>query len=365
MLSNPVEWKDDPCGRSGFRAKALNARKAGIDLLEIGLSNGNLESISSKKSVHCTRFEGGQFLQSEIPFQSIGAIYDFYLYGEKSCGKLNDSIYLSIASLLEKSGKPFVNYPGMISLCSDKWQCCQSLAGQGVPMPETSQYSPYSLQSFLDRFGFVFLKPRKGYEGRGQIVVRRQGNSLSAVEGGSKTEFNSIVGLMRFLGSKGLGADWITQEGKVLIQIDGRIADFRAIFQRDSEGVLCETAIYARVGAKGSYQSNIGTAQGAGGTARDPADIVGGWKELHGRISGLCISVVGAIERVTLRPVGEIGIDIAQSISGDLYFIEANTKLGHLGLLHLSELKKGPWEGRLENYLMRPIRYAKGLIGFS
>ncbi|VVC00010.1 YheC/D like ATP-grasp [uncultured archaeon] len=362
MLSNPVEWKDDPCGRTGFRTKVTRGMPAGVELLEIELSRENLKLVSEKQPVKCLKSDGGKILPISVPFQEIGAIYDFYLYGEPSCGKENDSFYLSMNQLLEKSGKPFIDYLSMIELCGDKWKSHLAMENLGVPVPKTKLYSAPAVESLLGNAGFVFLKKRMGYEGDGQIVLRREGTGYVASNNGTKMKFENVACLLSYLDGNSLDESWIAQEGKEVIRIDGRVLDFRVIFQRGCDGTLCETATYARVGAEGAYQSNIGTAPGKKGAADDPKRILADWSTIKNGVISIGEQGVFAIETETGKLVGEIGVDIMLLKDGTLYFIEANTRLGHVGLTTLSEKIGGAWTAALQNYFIRPLEYAKWLM---
>lgn len=363
MLSNPVEWKNDPCGRTGFCTRAAWGMPAGVELLEIELSRENLNRVSEKQPVNCLKFDDSGMRQVKVPFWRLGAVYDFYLYGEPSCGKENDSFYLSMAALLENSGKPFINYPSMIAMCGDKWESHLALEGLGVPVPQTYQYSAKAVEKLLGKAGFVFLKKRRGYEGNGQIVLRCEGAGYVADNKGAKAKFGNLGGLLAYLEKNGLDESWIAQEGKEVVRISGRVLDFRSIFQRDSEGLLRETATYARIGAQGSYQANIGSAQSNKGAAHDPKLILENWGAIGNRVTAVGRQGISAIESMTGKLLGEIGVDVMLLKDGSLCFIEANTRLGNLGLAALSEKIGGAWTVALHDYFIRPLEYAKWLIG--
>jgi len=362
LLCNPCEWSAEAYGRNGFRKKARLGEPAGVELLKIRLSDDNIKSAQRQGQLDCLRHHQGEFVPLKVQFADIAAVYDFYSENVPDCAKEIDPLYYRLANSLEEAGKPFVNPLHIRQVCMDKWKTHQAISAADIPMPATVLYSESGLRHLLNNEKLVFVKNRTGTEGEGQFVVRRHdGEYIARVKCLDVFRASSVARIARFLEGQGVDDNWIAQAGVESMRIDGRVMDFRAIFQRDSGRTLHETATYARLGASGSYHSNIGAEPGKLGFSADPASLLENWSDLGKKISGLGQKAIAVIEAWCGKLAGEAGVDIMLSNSGGLYFIEANTKPGHYGLEWLSKMHGGAWTDSFREFFLRPLRYAKSL----
>ncbi|MCM8831951.1 MAG: YheC/YheD family protein [Candidatus Omnitrophica bacterium] len=358
---NKLAWKS-------YKERADLARKRGIELFFIA-PRENLASDILKRKKISTRFWDGKSMQErEIEIPKV--IYDRLNISNKKRKEL--------VSAFEEREAEFINPPSFREACADKVETYYLFFKAGLPTPETHVFSAECLEDILERKGFVFVKKRISSQGRNQVVIRELGREDFLIIPSYNNQLQRVNGLrsvLNYLSELGVGEDYLVQEGINVDRLDGRAYDFRAIFQRGSQGHLGMTCFYVRVGAPSSEQANIGKK----GHPQDPCVVFEDYEKLKQDINKLGRSVVNAFSERS--KIGEIGIDFVLSEEGKLVVIEANSKPGSKGLRTLREWKpteedyhnkgvipyeydnqiRGKWGKSLDQFLSRPIMYAKHL----
>lgn len=217
----------------------------------------------------------------------------------------------------------------------DKWDVHQVLCGKPnlLPhLPETRLFnkSAKDLQIMLKKYGRVFLKARRGRQGRQVMQVTASPGGLYEysffVEKLTTRKARSIGSLLKEVNEFFHGQGFIIQEPIDLINLDGRKVDLRAEVQRNGNGELEIAAVPVRVGKMNSPITAHSTSYcfddfftGIMGYERSRLD------ELNRRVSILLLEIYHSIEKY-YGPFGEMGIDIGLDKRNKLWFIECNSQ---------------------------------------
>jgi glutathione synthase/RimK-type ligase-like ATP-grasp enzyme len=359
--NNKYAWR-------AYKERADVARKRNVGLVQIVPQKDLDLRIANGDRAHLRYWDGKSMheLSEEIP----QVIYDRLNISDKRRSKIVDA--------MSKTGISFINPPEFRGVCADKVKAYSVFIDGGIATPETHVFSAECLEDILEKKGFAFVKKRVSSQGKNQVVIRELGKQDYLIIPSSNNQLQRVNGfnsVLQYLSQSDIGEDYLVQEGIYVDRLDGRAYDFRALFQRGSQGHLGMTCFYVRVGAPSSEQANIGKK----GHPQDPYVVFEDYEKIKRDINKLGRKVVNAFSKD--YSVGEIGIDFVLSEDGNLVVIEANSKPGSKGIRTLREWNpldeqyhnrgvipyeynnqiRGKWGKSLDLFLSRPILYAKHL----
>jgi hypothetical protein len=351
-----------------YKERADIARKRNIALVQIVPQKDIDLRIAGGDKLTLRYWDGKSMheLSEEIP----QVVYDRL--------NISDNRRVKIVEAMSNAGTVFVNPPDFREICADKVKAYSVFCEGRIATPETHVFSAESLEDILEKKGFAFVKKRVSSQGKNQIVIRELGRQDYLIIPSSNNQLqrvNSFNSVLQYLSQSDITEDYLVQEGMPVDRLDGRAYDFRALFQRGSQGHLGMTCFYVRVGAPSSEQANIGKS----GHPQDPYVVFEDYEKLKRDINKLGRKAVTAFSHD--HSVGEIGIDFVLSEEGNLVVIEANSKPGSKGIRTLREwnplddeyYKKGvipydynnqirsKWGKGLDQFLSKPMLYAKHL----
>lgn len=220
-------------------------------------------------------------------------------------------------------------------------------------LPDTKKMSQSSLWNFVDKYGEIIAKPRKGRRGKGVIKISSKGNEEYEIHAknekiivkGKKQAYAHIKQYM-------LPRTYIVQQRIRLIEINGRICDFRVIAQRRRESQIYKiTAKVVKLAGKGYVVTNI---KGSKGTVllieeaieRSPIIKKLSERNLLARIDR--IAVYGATKLTKyFRRQRIYGFDMGVDPSGHIWIIEANSDPM---MSHFRKLKDKTMYQRIKEY---------------
>lgn len=354
---------------NAYKERANIARKRNVGLIQI-VPERNLDLIIANGDNLNLRYWDGKSMH-EISGEIPQVIYDRLNISDKRRTKIVDA--------MSKARITFVNPPEFREKCADKVKAYSVFINGQIPTPETYVYSPDCLEDILGKKGFAFVKKRVSSQGKNQIVIRELGKEdyliIPSDNPDNLRRVNGLKPLLDYLNSVQIGEDYLVQEGINVDRLEGRAYDFRALFQKGSQGHLGMTCFYVRVGAPLSEQANIGKK----GHPQDPYVVFENYESLKKEIDKMGRKVVKTFSNDSV--VGEIGIDFVLDNKGNLIVIEANSKPGSKGIRTLREWNpldkeyhnksvipyeynnqlRGVWGKNLDKFLSRPILYAKHL----
>ncbi len=356
MLNNPYAGELGGFGLKTYKERAQLASSLGVTLVDLVLSQDNAQAIRKGENVHVRFLDGKNLSDYAFPSHSIKVVFDYAWSG--SSGTCNIADHEAVVAALSDAGARFINGPEAIRICNDKWLSYELFSELGIDTPATMRYTHANAQSLLEGSGFVFIKDTGLSEGKGQFTVSLGEGKYILKSDSSYSVFGGLGQALDTVESKANTDRCIVQEGIKMPSIDGRVYDFRALFQLNGDGYIVLPAVYMRFGAAGSYQSNISN----GGYSMDPSRIYPDFQRIRGRMEEIGIEIFKGLQRKA-GDVGEIGMDFLLSSDGRLYVLEINSRSGTKGIRDLAANSKSPeWERALESVLRNPIAHAARIM---
>lgn len=196
-------------------------------------------------------------------------------------------------------------------------------------IPVTQKFDFPSLQSLLNRYGMVYVKPVNGTFGKGVIRVERHSyaneDTWSYQEGTRRVRCRTLGELYRKLRLRIRGRAYLVQQGIELLRHQNRRFDIRVMVQKN--GADWETTgIIGRLG----HPSRIVTNYHSGGTPMDHRRLMSGLlsdaaqEEFDLKLRRLGTAIAEQLQ--TAYPgLKEIGVDIAVDTSFKPWILEVNT----------------------------------------
>lgn len=346
MINNNEIRSQGSAGFGAYLDRTRYARASGVDLFDVKLEHRTVELLQDGL-IKCRRWDGSMLTEETIPINQVKVFYNYMI------GSLGNHLgYSEVLQEAKRSGAAFINS----GIAGDKLHVHSIFRSSETPTPETHKFTEKSFLELLEKFDYLFIKPRLGAGGTGQITIRRHSDGFSIKTSEGK-EFKTVsIEEVYSICISESASQSIIQEGKTIERIDGSVYDIRAIFQKDGNGKTTFTAAYSRIGVSGSDQANISM----GGSAKDPRDFIKGYDLIIQQIIPIGKRLIGHLD-ANVGNVGEIGIDFIFPDASSPIVLEFNEKLGYGGLIQLAREKGGKWTRALENFLRKPMDYAKFL----
>ncbi|KMJ58131.1 hypothetical protein AB685_14000 [Bacillus sp. LL01] len=217
----------------------------------------------------------------------------------------------------------------------NKWTVHEQLSGAEhlLPyLPETALFSAKVLESWVDKYSSVFLKPINGSQGKQifKICKTTDGYNLdySSLQQQVSQTYSSFNDLYKRFSPHIKKRQYILQQGLDLLRLDGRPVDFRYLCHRTENNRWQVTSSTARASKSGSFVSNL--AQGGEMLSINHVlSVQFNAKEtpqIRKHLKELALEVASEVGAVSEGVFGELGIDLTIDTSGHPWIIEVNTK---------------------------------------
>lgn len=235
-------------------------------------------------------------------------------------------------------------------------------------IPTTIQYkNSNDLENRLKLYPSLYLKPDSLSKGKGIFRVSKNQNEKYNIEYRTPEE-NHIVSLKNLKDLEILMSKYLKKGGGYIIQqeinkatFEGNSFDFRALFQKDFQGVWQLSGAAGRIAAKES----IITSPRSGGEVEDLETILREvFNENFTTSNGLYENIVHLGREICLSLEDqfgdciELGLDMTIDINKKIWLIEVNGKPLKVSLRRLSNPEV------MSRCNRRPIEYAVKLAGF-
>ncbi|ANE48622.1 endospore coat-associated protein [Paenibacillus swuensis] len=198
-------------------------------------------------------------------------------------------------------------------------------------VPDTRKLSRATLETMLNLYQMVYVKPDHGTYGKGVMRVEKeltnQGVRYAYQAGETRRGFTTLDSLYASLQSKKTKRIYLIQKGIHLLKYNKRRFDIRIMVQINPQGRWESTAWIGRVAAPRKIVTNYHS----GGTPTavetllkhymSPSDI----KAFHQKLNRLGVDTARQFARKYPR-VKEIGLDIALDRKFHPWILEVNTK---------------------------------------
>lgn len=201
-------------------------------------------------------------------------------------------------------------------------------------LPPTSRYSAKALETYLGRYGTVYVKPSGGSRGHGILKVwRRDGDIWVQHTTRLARRFSSIQAATLHIDSMRGGKAYIVQKGITLARVNGRPFDIRVMMQKDVPGGIWQySGMVAKVAGQGSVVTNVALSHGRVMEVEEALRRALGFTAARAR---QCMADMVALSHRAAKhfdryqPYREIGFDVAVDTRGRIWLIEQNTAPSH------------------------------------
>lgn len=200
-------------------------------------------------------------------------------------------------------------------------------------MPATKRLSYDSLQSFLNQYGAVYIKPTAGSQGRGVSKAWRDKDKFWFVqERGHARSFSNVKALYNHVQGIAGKRKYIVQQAIRLAKINGRPYDIRVMMMRGKDRKWTYVGMVAKVAGKDSVITNVARGKGyvidvdtalQRSLGYGPQKI----KQIKKQMSTLGYDVVHKFDQY--KKYWHVGLDTAVDVNGKVWMIEQNTNPAH------------------------------------
>ncbi|MDP9728924.1 YheC/YheD family endospore coat-associated protein [Alicyclobacillus tolerans] len=330
ILCNPL-WQSqqktlrDNSEMANWKKILETASSLGVKAYIFGLNDLQFE----KNMLRAYSWDGIRFTEEQIPMPHV-------IYDQLASRKLERSQRLRDRRkrLSEMYGLRIFN-DGFF----DKWQVYEWLSeNQAIrsALPATILHRQRDrTKQFMERHGSVYIKPIHGSLGIGIIRLLQTADGTVQYQwksGRKKVVQGQMASFDKWLeqfGKRLRQRPYICQESIRLATYEGRPFDIRILMQRDGSGQWKRTKAFARVARIGDFTSNLSS----GGLALPLSQVLSQiWKEhrqynqVRQRINDLARKVVQHLQEECEHTLGELGVDVGVTPSGQVYVIEVNSK---------------------------------------
>lgn len=249
----------------------------------------------------------------------------------------------------------------------DKWNVYRVLSDNPNLkdlLPETARFrdNPIGLQSWLERYRQVYLKPIYGSQGVGIYRVSKLKKSYKLEYRMGKKNHTAIIpedqSLSSVFGDVFTEKQYVIQQAIELSKIEGRSCDLRVLLQKRADGKWTITAMGGRKGATGSIVNNLDN----GGNRISAMEL---FRSTSVPVSSLAHKIYKLAPEVALTLeqeiglLGEIALDLGFDEQGQIWIIEVNGRPDKLFFTRDYPLSV------VRNIFRAPLQYAAYLSGFT
>lgn len=232
-----------------------------------------------------------------------------------------------------------------------KWQLYKALSKHPQVkkhIPETKLYTSFKdVMLMLKQYEFIFLKSFYGSCGKEVLSIEKEDNEfkLNFYDNGLKIIiFDDVAKVEDFINNFTQGKRFIVQQGIRLLDFQGRKFDIRMLLQKDENGFWRSNLNACRMAKEKLNITNIS----AGGELATYEKIYPSLFVKEGKVPSsdelidAAVSLAIYIEN-EFGPHGEIGMDMAIDVYGNIWFIEANARPDKFLNPTIIDAFGGPW----------------------
>ncbi|MDR6551118.1 YheC/YheD family protein [Paenibacillus qinlingensis] len=208
-------------------------------------------------------------------------------------------------------------------------------------VPRTLLFTKTNLDTMIDSYKTVFLKPTGGSGGSNIIRIKRKTKGFQTQLNRKKNFYSTQKKLLTRLSNHAGKRSYLLQKGISLAKTKGRPFDIRVMVQKTNQGSWITTGLFTKIGRPGKVATNynqggtIGyfksTMRGAGYSKADIQE-----RETHLKQMGV---TVGNTFDYHKRGFRELGLDVAIDSKGNPWILEVNTRPQFYPLKNMSNRK--------------------------
>lgn len=197
-------------------------------------------------------------------------------------------------------------------------------------VPETQKLTVHTLETMLNRYGMVYVKPDQGSHGKGVMRVERVTNGYATIYqyqiGQTVKKFYTLSAMYADLKDNKTKKLYLVQKGIDLLTYNKRRFDIRVMVQKNPQDEWVATGLIGRV----SHPNNIVTNYHSGGTPMGLKKLLESKpnkqdrRELRALLRKIGVQTAEHFERKYPR-IKELGLDIALDQNHHPWILEVNT----------------------------------------
>jgi hypothetical protein len=203
-------------------------------------------------------------------------------------------------------------------------------------IPETRMLTHLvELETMLQHYGLVYLKPARGKAGRGIMKIELTTNSdlpyrlhIQHKQKSRISAYHTIIELGTKLNQRNGMEDYIVQQGIRLAKYNNRAYDLRILVQKNATGIWSITGIGARIAGDFSITTHVPR----GGSIDEPQKLLNitfGQEigsRIMKRVKVAAYAIAKQIEKAAKHAMGEMSLDLGVDTAGRIWFFEANSR---------------------------------------
>lgn len=208
-------------------------------------------------------------------------------------------------------------------------------------LPATRPFSDHALETMINQYGSVYVKPTAGARGRSVMrAYRREHGYGLHYENRYPMRIESLPSLTREIRRLAENRKLIVQQDVKLSRVHGRSFDIRVMMQKNGKFQWTCTGICAKVAGPHSAIANVARSRGTVLSLADALRESQGWstldiRVLQHRLERLGFAVCRRFEQY--QPYAEIGLDVGIDHTGHIWILEENTGPSHLLFHHMRD----------------------------
>ncbi len=241
----------------------------------------------------------------------------------------------------------------------DKWKVHQMLwknPAIRAYLPHTVPFTPEKLQTFLDRYRTVYVKPAIGSVGIGVVRIERHGDAYRFIASRRKRTFSRkrlMAEAARWVGNR----RFLVQQGVPLARYQGKTFDIRVSVQKNGEREWTVSGLVAKVANRANKLSNL--ARGGRAVplsqALEPLFTAEQQKEVVERIKQAAVEIARQYQH-HFPSLADLGMDMGIDRQGHPYLIEVNVRDQRYSFYKAGEL------AMFKQTYRHPMEYARSLL---
>lgn len=189
-----------------------------------------------------------------------------------------------------------------------------------------------TFKTFIKQYPKVVIKPVGGHKGEGIFYIEKDKSSYHVYQN-ETAKTVSFLELQEFILTKIKQEDYLIQPYIKSITKNNLAYDFRLHTQKNGDGNWVITAIYPRIGKKGSIVTNIN--QGGYTNYADPflkQEFGVDYKEIKTNLEDFCLRLAQKMDEIQEKKfhetLDELGIDIGLDENKKIWLYEINWRPG-------------------------------------
>lgn len=209
-------------------------------------------------------------------------------------------------------------------------------------LPPTAIFHARTLQSFMGKYGSVYIKPDREHQGKGILKAWKTRKGYAYVlKRGVAVKCGTLAALYNKIKKKSLPQQYIVQKAIPLAQIHGRVFDLRVMMMRNLHYRWQFFGIYSKVAGPKSIVTNISSSRSYVTTFEHAMKRSLGYsavdaEKIKKRIIRLSYHICRYADKIKYED--KIGIDFAIDKKANIWVIEVNfTHPGFKGFSRLPD----------------------------